>query len=90
VSRPRTHVTDHALVRYLERVGGFDIEALRQAIARRVDEAARVGACGVVIDGFIFKLRRDQHGPVVTTVLIAGGDPAPDPGQIGEIGETDE
>jgi hypothetical protein len=30
-------VTDHAVLRYLERVGGFDIETLRQNMARRVE-----------------------------------------------------
>lgn len=70
--RPRTHVSDHAIVRYLERVHGYDIEALRLSIARRVDPAASMGASGVVIDGFVFKVRRDQHGPVVTTVLPVG------------------
>ena len=75
MKRPRTHVTDHAIVRYLERVGGFDIDGLRQSIARRVDLAAATGASGVIIDGFIYKFQRDQHGPVVTTVLPAGSCP---------------
>jgi hypothetical protein len=37
-------ITDHALVRYLERVGGLDVEALRSAIAQslaRAELAAR-------------------------------------------------
>lgn len=72
MTRPRTHVSDHAVLRYLQRVGGFDIDGLRAAIAVRVDAAACAGASGVVIDGFVFRIRRDVHGPVVTTVMPAG------------------
>ena len=32
-------VTDHALVRVLERVGGFEIERLRREIAKKVQAA---------------------------------------------------
>ena len=67
--RARTHVSDHAVLRYLERVGGFEIDMLRQAIAARVDTAAQAGASGVVIDGFTYLIRTDAQGPVVVTVM---------------------
>ena len=67
--RPRTRVSDHAVLRYLERVQGFDIEALRSAIGRRVEAAAETGATAVVIEGFAYQLRPDDRGvPTVTTV----------------------
>lgn len=70
MTRPaRTIVSDHAVLRYLERVGGFDIAALRAEIADRVDPAAQIGASGIVIDGFTFIIRHGAMGPVVTTVV---------------------
>ena len=72
MKRSRLRVSDHAVLRYLERVGGFDIERLRREIARR--------ACGVVVDGWSFRSKDDPQGPVVTTVIEAhwgrGSDPA--------------
>jgi hypothetical protein len=45
-------VSDHALLRYLERAGGFDVEGLRQEIAKACADAAKAGAVSV------------YHGPV--------------------------
>lgn len=80
MKRSRLRVSDHAVLRYLERVGGFDIERLRREIARRVETAVQAGACGVVVDGWSFRIKDDPQGPVVTTVIEAhwgrGSDPA--------------
>ncbi|MET4206890.1 hypothetical protein [Bradyrhizobium sp. LA2.1] len=35
-------VCDHALLRFLERVGGLDVEALRRQLAESLDRAASV------------------------------------------------
>lgn len=40
----RLSVTDHAVVRYLERELGLDIESVRDDIACKVESAASVGA----------------------------------------------
>ena len=73
MKRPRTAVSDHAIVRYLERVEGFDIAALRQTIARRVDYAASLGATAVIIDGFRYVFAVDDGGaPIVVTVEPQG------------------
>ncbi|MCA3456576.1 MAG: hypothetical protein IOC92_02580 [Rhodobacter sp.] len=69
MKRSRLRVSDHAVLRYLERVGGFDIERLRREIARRVETAVQAGACGVVVDGWSFRIKDGPHGPVVTTVI---------------------
>lgn len=64
-------VTDHAVLRYLERAGGFEIERLRQSIADLTAAAAASGAGAYRHDGIFFIIRRDECGPVVTTVLLA-------------------
>lgn len=60
-------VTDHAVLRYLERVVGIDVEAARAQIAAKVAIAREhPGASGVRSDGYSYRLR----GDAVTTVLI--------------------
>lgn len=59
------HVTDHAVLRYLERVHGVDMEGLRRRIGRRVDRGVMFGAGRVKIDGVVFCL----SGKTVTTVV---------------------
>lgn len=66
---PRLRVTDHAIVRYLERVGGFDIEGLRKRIADRLQPAADAGAHAVRVDDHFFVLGNDGNGPAVITLL---------------------
>jgi len=39
VKKPLAHVTDHAVLRYLERVKGVDIDAVRDELGRVVDRA---------------------------------------------------
>ncbi|MGC9368688.1 MAG: hypothetical protein ACP5DX_04015 [Paracoccaceae bacterium] len=65
MKKPRHPVTDHAVVRYLERIEGMDIEALRRKIGRQVDRAVNMGACAVVIDGYQYRI---VEGTVVTVV----------------------
>lgn len=71
---PRIRVSDHAVLRYLERVGGFDVERLRGEIASRLQPVIATGATGVVIDGFSYRIEPDEAGlPVVVTVIPAEG-----------------
>lgn len=62
-------ISDHALVRYLERVGGFDTERLRRSISDRLQPSVDAGARGVVIDGYSLLIDYSDRGPVVITVL---------------------
>ena len=62
-------VSDHAVPRYLERHGGFEIEKLRRQIAARLAPLAATGASGIKIDGVVFIVREDADGRYVTTVL---------------------
>ena len=71
VKKPAVRVTDHAIVRYLERVGGFDIETLRTAMEARLQAAADAGADRVVIGGFKFCLDYEEGRPVLVTILTA-------------------
>ena len=62
----RPVVSDHALVRYLERKYGFDSEAVRkEMLTPEVETAVRAGAAGCKSHGGTFKFR----GMTVTTFI---------------------
>ena len=64
----RIRITDHAVLRYLERVKGVDVAAARAEIAARVAVAAdHPGATGVLSGGFRFTLGTDA---VITVVPV--------------------
>ena len=67
MKKPITTVTDHAVLRYLERVLEIDIETIRREIGHKVDRGVQEGACGVIVDGFRFRL----VDGAVTTVVFA-------------------
>ncbi|SMH35978.1 hypothetical protein [Maritimibacter sp. HL-12] len=85
IKKPRVQVSDHAVIRYLERVPGMDVETIRREIGRKVDRGADLGACGVQIGGFVYKIRDG----VVTTVLLAS-QPETGQRQVARRGERDE
>ncbi|WP_349295258.1 hypothetical protein ABEB22_18420 (plasmid) [Thioclava sp. 'Guangxiensis'] len=64
------YVTDHALVRYMERVMGLDLAAVRAEIEARVAMAVSLGATATRQDGFRFVL----DGPRVITIMTVAGD----------------
>jgi hypothetical protein len=67
------HVTDHAVLRYLERVGGFDVEGLRLDMQRRMTQsAANLGVQCVIVDGHRFVIKATKAELVVVTVLDKG------------------
>jgi hypothetical protein len=66
---PRIRVTDHVLVRYLERVHGYNMEGLRREIATRLQPAADAGATSLIADGVVFVIGSDDVGPTAITVL---------------------
>lgn len=71
MSRRRPHVSDHAMLRYLERVVGIDVEAHRRDIERRVVHAVELGASGLISDGFRYAISDVR----VTTVVPVSSDP---------------
>lgn len=56
-------VTDHAVLRYLERQHGLDVEFFRQHIRQLVLRGAEAGASGVIVENVKFVL---LQGSVVT------------------------
>lgn len=67
--KTRFNVSDHALVRYAERVLGHDLQPMRDQLARELEEALERagpldGASAVIIHGFRYVI----EGRVVVTV----------------------
>ena len=73
MTRRRIHVSDHAVLRYLERVHGVDLRAVRRAIAREVANGVEREACGVIRAGLTYKLA----GATVVTVHRTSTGPDP-------------
>lgn len=64
-------ITDHALVRYFERVIGIDMEELRKMIlTENVKKAIRLNASGVVVNGFRYVIK---GGRIVTILSTKNG-----------------
>jgi hypothetical protein len=66
MKKPLHSVSDRAVIRYLERVEGMDIESIRRKIGHTVDRGIEQGAIGVVVGGVVYKLVEG----VVSTVWI--------------------
>jgi len=66
--RRRCEISDHALLRYIERVLGYDVEGLRAEIQRQVRPAVEVGASSIRADGFVYRIQ----GDIVVTVYRIG------------------
>ena len=62
---PLPYVTDHAVLRYLQRREGVDVEATRRRIADLVRRGVERGGRAVVVDGVKFVL----EGSNVVTVI---------------------
>jgi hypothetical protein len=65
-------VSDHAVLRYLERAHGVDVEAVRKHLAGRAVNAARLQAIGVKIENVKLVLRRTAVETVIVTALLPG------------------
>lgn len=68
MTRPLPRVTDHAVLRYLQRVHGVDVEVVRETIAAAVAHAPP-GTASVHAAGLRFVLR---DGKVVTVCWNEG------------------
>jgi hypothetical protein len=68
---PKLRVSDHAMLRYLQRVGGFNIEGLRRQMELRVERIYAPGCASILIDGYRYLVKEGADGPVVVTVLDA-------------------
>jgi hypothetical protein len=68
---PPIRVTDHAVLRYLERALGLDVEGMRVKIAALCQDACDAGALSIKTHGAVFVF----EGRAVVTVLPEGGRP---------------
>ncbi|WP_313350513.1 hypothetical protein [Paracoccus sp. (in: a-proteobacteria)] len=69
----RVIISDHAMLRYLERVGGFEIEKLRGEIGARLQPYSGIGYGAVVIDGHAYVIDSNPlKGAILVTVLPSG------------------
>lgn len=66
MKKPVAHVTDHAVLRYLERAKGIDIDAIRVELGHIVDKAIEMGAGAAVVDGVKYCL---NDKTIVTVAL---------------------
>ena len=62
----RLPVTDHTVVRYLERVAAIDIDAIRQRIHDHTHQALAHGARGIVSNGITYRF---AGGKVVSVYI---------------------
>jgi hypothetical protein len=62
---PPVVVTDHAVIRYLERVRGLDVEAIRAEIAAECSAAVAVGATRLRRGDLDYRIR----GKSITTIV---------------------
>ncbi|MEL6478116.1 MAG: hypothetical protein AAFR17_12390 [Pseudomonadota bacterium] len=69
MKRPSATVTDHAVIRYLEREWGVDIEAVRARLRRIAQTGVENEAAAVILNGTKYCLR----GSTMTTVIRADG-----------------
>jgi len=67
MKKPPIHASDHAIVRYLERVLGLDLNPVRAEISERVEGGVEHGASGVITGGYRFVLQ----GRTVVTITSA-------------------
>lgn len=64
MEKPILHITDHAVIRYLERVRGVDIEAVRREIRAKIALIQDYpGATGILVDGFRYVV---ANGAILT------------------------
>lgn len=66
------HVSDHAVLRYLERAHGLDVDAIRRHLAGRVAGGARLRATGVTVENvkLVLEYRMDGSATVTTALKV--------------------
>ena len=66
---PEPRISDHAMLRYVERVMGIDVEAIRtEILTDHVKSALRTGATGVTVNG----VKMVAKDGCIVTVLAEG------------------
>lgn len=66
-------VSDHALLRYIERVNGIDFDDARRSILTpTVVEAIRAGAKRVRVDGMVYIIKDKTIVTIITAEMAKG------------------
>jgi len=60
-------ISDHALMRYIERFYGINLDAVREEIIGHTRDAINSGANGVQVNGFLFQISPQTR--TVVTIL---------------------
>lgn len=68
----RVHVSDHALLRYMERRFGIDVDGFRQLLIAEAGDILDTGARAAVVNGLVFVV--NPSGNILTTVKPARSD----------------
>lgn len=63
-------ISDHALMRYMERVMGLDLGPIRREIAGIIAPAIKAGATSTTVGKFTYLFRQDAGGPLVLATVI--------------------
>ncbi len=75
MKEPKITVSDHAVLRYIERSYGLSLDPIREKIIKLVKGPVAVGASSHTVDDVTFcfeKGRNSSDGIVVSTVLERG------------------
>jgi hypothetical protein len=64
-------ISDHVMLRYMERALGVDIEAFRKKLQAQLEPAGRLGAKSFETGGMIFKFGHSPHEISVSTMWPA-------------------
>ena len=69
------YISDHVILRYLERVKGVDVEAARAAIVEIVGPAAAAGATRFTSSGLTYRMDNGRVSTVVVSDSPGSGKP---------------
>lgn len=74
MKEPEITISDHAVIRYIERQYGLSLDGIRKQITDLVRGAVGIGASSHTVGDvtFCFEKARSHKGIVVTTVLERG------------------
>lgn len=66
----QVHISDHALLRYLERILEIDIDAIRARLSHEIKTAAMLGAKKYTSAGATFVLEKTQAGDITVVTVM--------------------
>ena len=74
MTKPRIAISDHALIRYIERVQGVSLDPMRRELEAMLAPAMHAGACSKVVNGFTYMFRKgvdeDTGKPMISLATI--------------------